>query len=217
MKFKKERRKLIKFARLMSREGLSPGTSGNLSIFNPEEQLMLITPSGVSYEKLKKKHLILMDLEGNVVEGKLKPSSEWHLHSYIYKNKIGSRAIVHSHSVFATTMSALRMPILPVHYAIVDANSYQIPCAEYKRYGTEDLARSALDAIGDSKAVLLANHGLLVYDESLKKAYGLSKEVEYLAEIQYRAMGIGKPVFLSEEELDEVSQAFKTYGQTKSK
>lgn len=215
MKFKKERKEIVKFAKLMSKEGLIPGTSGNISIYKPEEKLVLITPSGLSYDKLKKRHIVLMDLDGNVVEGKLKPSSEYLLHTYIYKNKIDARALVHTHSVFATAMSVLREPIKPVHYVIADANAYEIPCAPYKRYGTEDLARVALETIGDSKALLLANHGMLAYDESLEKAYSLAKEVEYIAEIQYRARAMGEPVLLTKEELDQVSQAFKSYGQVK--
>lgn len=215
MRFKKERRELIRFAKLMSEEGLSPGISGNLSIFKADENLVLITPSGMAYDKLMKRHIVLMDLEGNVLEGKMKPSSEYLLHTYIYKNKIGAKALVHTHSVFATAISTLRMPILPLHYVIADANAYQIPCAPYRRYGTEDLAKAALEAIGDSKALLLANHGLLAYGESIEEAYGLAKEVEYLAEIQYRARSMGEPVLLTPKEIEEVKEGFKTYGQDK--
>lgn len=213
MLYKKQRKKLVKYGKKLSRAGLCPGTSGNLSIFIPEEKLVLITPSGIDYEKTKKSDLVLMDLEGNIVEGVRKPSSEYHLHTLFYKNKKDAKALVHTHSVFATSIACMRMPIKAFHYQIADANTHQIPCAQYKRYGTEDLAKSAVKAAGSSKAVLLANHGLVVYDESIKKAYNLAKEVEYLAQIQYRTMVMGNTEVLSKDQIEEVALGFKTYGQ----
>lgn len=213
MIFEKERKQMVEYGRFMSKEGLSTGTSGNLSIFMPEEKLVLITPSGIGYFDTKPEDIVVMDLEGDVVEGNRKPSSEWHLHTLFYKNKAHARAVVHTHSVYCTTFASLRMPISPVHYVIADANTYQVPCAPYVRYGTKKLAEEAVKTAGESDAVLLANHGLVVCGTSLPSAYGLAKEVEYIAEIQYRAMSIGKPVLLTEEEIKEVTEGFKTYGQ----
>lgn len=213
MIFEKERKQLVEYGKLVSKEGLSSGTSGNLSIFLPEEKLVLISPSGIGYFDTRPEDIVVMNLEGEVVEGDKKPSSEWHLHTLFYKNKAHARAVVHTHSVYCTTFASLRMPISPVHYVIADTNSYQVPCAHYERYGTKKLAEEAVKAAGKSDAVLLANHGLVVCGTSLPTAYGLAKEVEYIAEIQYRAMSIGKPVLLTEEEIKEVSEAFKTYGQ----
>lgn len=213
MNYKNEREQLVKYGKLMSKEGLSPGTSGNLSIFIEKDKVILISPSGISYDKIETSDIVLMDLDGNLIGENRKPSSEWQLHIQIYKNKPKAKSIVHTHSIFATTISTLRMPILPVHYVIADANASKIACANYKRYGTKELADEAVSALGDSKAVLLANHGLVVYEKSLEDAFSLAKEVEYLAEIQYRAMSIGKPVLLTRKEIEEVSDGFKTYGQ----
>lgn len=215
MRYIKERELLVEYGKIMSKEGMSSGTSGNLSIFIPEENLVLITPSGIGYFDTKPEDIVLMTLEGEIVEGNKKPSSEWHLHTLFYKNKSDARAVVHTHSVFCTTLSALRMPILPVHYVIADANTHKVPCADYHRYGTEKLAEDAVKTAGESNAVLLANHGIVVCGKDLPSAYSLAKGMEYVAEIQYRSMSIGDPVLLTDEEMNEVSEGFKTYGQRK--
>ena len=103
------------------------------------------------------------------------------------------------------------MPIYPVHYVIADANAFEVPCARYERYGTEKLAKAAVEASGDSNAVLLANHGLVVCGKNMKSAYGLAKEMEYIA------MSVGKPVLLTDEEMEEVAEGFKSYGQAQKK
>lgn len=213
--YSEEKRQLIEYGRKMSQEGLSSGTSGNLSIYIKEDELVLITPSGIGYFDIKEEDIVVMDLDGKVVEGERKPSSEWHLHTLFYKNKPDAGAVVHTHSMFCSTLAALRMPIKAVHYVIADANTSEVPCAEYARYGTEELAKKAVEAAGPSDAVLLANHGLVVCGKNLPSAYGLAKEMEYIAEIQVRAMSIGQPVFLTKEEMDEVAEGFKTYGQIK--
>ena len=215
MKFEKQRHDLVAYGKKMSQEGLSPGTSGNLSIYIKEEETVLISPSGIDYDKTEPEDIVAIDLDGNILDGNRKPSSEWHLHTLFYKNKADIRAIVHTHSVYATTLSVLREPIKPIHYVIADAGSYEIACAAYARFGTEELAQNAVRAAGDSKAVLLANHGMLASGKDLKSAYSLAKNVEYLAQIQILSKSIGNPVLLTDEEMDEVKEAFKTYGQIK--
>lgn len=210
-----EKKELVEYGKKMSSEGLSSGTSGNLSIYLKEEGVVLITPSGIGYFDTKPEDIVAMDLEGNIIEGMRKPSSEWHLHTLFYKNKPEARAVVHTHSKFCTTLSTLRMPIKAVHYVIADAGTNEVPCAPYRRYGTEELAKVAVESAGESNAVLLANHGIVVCGKNLKSAYGLAKGMEYVAEIQVTAMSVGEPVVLSKEEMDEVLEGFKTYGQVK--
>ena len=208
-----EKKELVEYGKKMSAEGLSSGTSGNLSIYLKEEGVVLITPSGIGYFDTKPEDIVAMDLEGNIIEGTRKPSSEWHLHTLFYKNKPEARAVVHTHSKFCTTLSTLRMPIKAVHYVIADAGTNEVPCAPYRRYGTEELAKVAVESAEESNAVLLANHGIVVCGKNLKSAYGLAKGMEYVAEIQVTAMSVGEPVVLSKEEMDEVLEGFKTYGQ----
>lgn len=210
-----EKKELVEYGKKMSAEGLSSGTSGNLSIYLKEEGVVLITPSGIGYFDTTPEDIVVMDLEGNIIEGTRKPSSEWHLHTLFYKKKPEARAVVHTHSKFCTTLATLRMPIKAVHYVIADAGTNEVPCAPYRRYGTEELAKVAVESAGESNAVLLANHGIVVCGKNLKSAYGLAKGMEYVAEIQVTAMSVGEPVVLSKEEMDEVVEGFKTYGQVK--
>lgn len=210
-----EKKELVEYGKKMSSEGLSSGTSGNLSIYLKEEGVVLITPSGIGYFDTTPEDIVAMDLEGNIIEGSRKPSSEWHLHTLFYKNKPEARAVVHTHSKFCTTLATLRMPIKAVHYVIADAGTNEVPCAPYRRYGTEELAKVAVESAKESNAVLLANHGIVVCGKNLKSAYGLAKGMEYVAEIQVTAMSVGEPVVLSKEEMDEVLEGFKTYGQVK--
>ena len=102
-----------------------------------------------------------MDLEGNVVEGDKKPSSEWGLHTVFYVNKPDAGAVVHTHSAYCTTFACLNMPIKALHYVIGGAGTAEVPCAPYCTFGTRELAEAAIKACGKGKAVLLANHGLL--------------------------------------------------------
>lgn len=210
-----EKKELVEYGKKMSAEGLSSGTSGNLSIYLKEEGVVLITPSGIGYFDTEPEDIVVMDLEGNIVEGSRKPSSEWHLHTLFYKNKPEAGAVVHTHSKYCTTLSTLRMPIKAVHYVIADAGTDEVPCAPYRRYGTEELAKVAVEIAGESNAVLLANHGIVVCGKNLKSAYGLAKGMEYVAEIQVTAMSVGEPVVLTKEEMEEVMEGFKTYGQVK--
>ena len=158
----------------------------------------------------------IMDLNGNKVDGARKPSSEWDMHSEFYRKKPDCRAVVHTHSSFCTTFACLRMPIQAVHYVLADANAYEIPCTDYHTFGTPELAEDAVKTCGTGDAVLLANHGIIVCGKTLKSAFGLAKNLEFIAQLQYQAMCIGKPFVLGKSEMDEVFESFKSYGQPNS-
>ncbi|MEG2176339.1 MAG: L-fuculose-phosphate aldolase [Oscillibacter sp.] len=217
MLLQEEREQVVEYGKKMSAAGLSTGTSGNISIYNAEKKLMAISPSGIGYFDTKPEDVVITDLEANIVDGDKKPSSEWALHTIFYKNKPQARAVVHTHSVYCTTFAALGMPIRAVHYVIGDANTATIPCAPYEMFGTVALAEAAMKVCGESNAVLLGNHGLIVCGGSLKSAYSLACNVEYIAEVQYRAMCIGTPNILSDAEMAAVMERFKTYGQVTDK
>lgn len=213
MKYLEERQELIAYGKKMSQEGLAPGTSGNLSVFLKDEQLVLISPSGIDYLDLRPEDIVLIDLEGRVIEGDKKPSSEWFLHTSFYKERADISAIVHTHSIYCACLAAMRMPILAVHYVLADANTNKVPCAPYERYGSKDLAAKAVETCGQALAVLLANHGLVTLGKDLKSAFNLAKTLEYVAEIQVRTMAIGRPYVLNKKDMDQVIEAFKGYGQ----
>ena len=215
MLLEKERQQVVDYGKKMSSEGLTSGTSGNISIYNREEGLMAISPSGIGYFETKPEDVVIMNLQGEIVEGNRKPSSEWGLHTEMYKVKPACRAVVHTHSMYCTVFASLNQPLRAVHYVIGDAGTATVPCAPYETFGTEELAQSAARTIGESNAVLLANHGMLACGADIESAYGLAKGMEYCAELQYRCMCIGNPVILSDDEMDVVMEKFKSYGQKK--
>ena len=215
MKLEQERELLTEYGRRMSRAGLSVGTSGNLSIYVPEEGLMAITPSGLDYEATTPADIVVMDLEAHVVEGARKPSSEWALHTKFYQRHPAARAVVHTHSMYCTTLACLGKPLEAVHYAIGAAGAARVPVAPYHLFGTPELADAAVEACGDGKAVLLANHGLVAWEGSLPKAFSLARDLEFTAELQWRAMAVGTPNILTDSQMTEALERFKTYGQPK--
>ena len=215
MKLEQERELLTEYGRRMSRAGLSVGTSGNLSIYVPEEGLMAITPSGLDYEATAPADIVVMDLEAHVVEGARKPSSEWALHTKFYQRHPAARAVVHTHSMYCTTLACLGKPLEAVHYAIGAAGAARVPVAPYHLFGTPELAEAAVEACGDGKAVLLANHGLVAWEGNLPKAFSLARDLEFTAELQWRAMAVGTPNILTDSQMAEALERFKTYGQPK--
>ena len=215
MKLEKAREQLVAYGRQMSAAGLSTGTSGNLSIYDPEEGLMAITPSGLDYFSLTAEDVVVTDLEARVVEGTRKPSSEWVLHTLFYKRHPEARAVVHTHSMFCTTLAVLGQPIRAVHYAIAGAGVAEVPCAPYRLFGTEELAEQAVETCGDGRAVLLGNHGLVAWEESLSKAYALARDLEFVAELQWRAAAVGQANVLTGEQMAAALKRYETYGQQK--
>ena len=208
-----ERELIVEFGKKMSEAGLCPGTSGNLSIYDPETGHMAISPSGIDYFETKAEDIVITDLNAQIVEGDRKPSSEWALHTEFYKHKPNARAVVHTHSIYCTTLAVLGMPIKAVHYVIGDAGTHEIPCAEYQTFGTVELAQAAMKVCGESDAVLLGNHGIVVCGKSIDSAFSLARNCEYIARLQYQAMNIGTPNVLNEAQMEEVMKKFKTYGQ----
>lgn len=217
MLMQEERELVVEYGKKMSAAGLSTGTSGNISIYNAEKGLMAISPSGIDYFSTLPEDVVITDLEAKIIDGTRKPSSEWALHTLFYKNKPDARAVVHTHSMYCTTFAVLGQPVQAVHYVIGDANTATVPCTPYYTFGTVELAEAAVKTAGESNAVLLGNHGLVTCGKDIASAFSLARNMEYIAELQYRAMCIGKPNILSGEAMAEVMERFKSYGQPDSK
>ncbi|MCR0263864.1 L-fuculose-phosphate aldolase [[Clostridium] innocuum] len=213
MLMEKERQEIVDYGKKMSSAGLSKGTSGNISAYDPTCGYMAISPSGLDYFETNAEDIVILDLDGNIVEGNRKPSSEHALHATIYKLHPDARGVVHAHSTYCTTFACLKQPIEAVHYLLAGAQTYRIPCADYATYGTEELAEKVRQVKGNGLAMLLANHGMVAFGPSLSKAFNVAENVEWVAEIQWRTMCVGKPAVLSKEEIDVVVESFKTYGQ----
>lgn len=215
MLMEKERIAIVEFGKKMSSQGLSKGTSGNLSCYDPESGYMAIGPSGLGYFETTPEDVVVMDLQGNIIEGSRKPSSEHDLHATVYRHRADARAVVHTHSTFCTTFACLRQPLDAVHYVISGAGVDEVPCAEYATFGTPELAANVGKAMGDSKALLLSNHGLVTCGPSMDKAFGLAVNMEFVAEMQWRAMAVGTPAILTGEEMADVRVRMQSYGQAK--
>ncbi len=217
MLMEKARIEVVEYGKRLLSDGLTEGTAGNISVYDPECGCMAISPSGVAYPDTRPEDVVIMDLEGNVFDGDRRPSSEHALHSVFYKTRPGARAVVHTHSMYCTTLACMGVALESVHYAIADAGVTRIPLAPYRTFGTPELAQAVADTLCDGKAVLMKNHGMIACGDSIRSAYSLAKTCEWCAEIQWRAMAAGKPSLLSGEEMREAIARYADYGQTPGK
>ena len=204
------RTQLIATARAMQPAGLNRGTAGNVSVRHAEG--FYITPTGMAYEALRDDDIPLMGLDGTHT-GKRKPSSEWRFHRDLYASRPEVGAVLHAHSPFAVSLACLRLGIPAFHYMIARFGGDSIRCARYAIFGSEALSTAALAAMAERKGCLLANHGMLVAGRDLAEALALAIELEELCEQYWRASQLGSPVLLSAEEMAEVLDKFKGYGQ----
>jgi len=199
------RGELARVAKKLDTQGLNRGSSGNLSVRCGDG--MLITPSGMGAEGLTGDHMVLMSLDGEA-SGKLKPSSEWLFHRDIYAARPEFGAVIHTHSVAATTLACMRRDIPPFHYMILMAGGDSIRCSGYATFGTQELSDAVLEAMQDRRACLMANHGMIAAGKNLADAFKLAVEVETLAEQYLRALQAGGPELLTDDELLDVQRQF---------
>jgi L-fuculose-phosphate aldolase len=203
---------LLEAARNLSALGLNKGTSGNASIRLSDG--FLVTPSGVPAEQLSEDSMVYMQWNGTPEPGK-KPSSEWRMHMDILQARPEVNAILHCHSMFATTIACLARNVPPFHYMIAAVGGDNIRCAPYALFGTQALSDTAVVALQDRKACLLAHHGMLALGKDLSQALAVAVEVENLCEQYWRLLQLGEPKLLSAQQMQEVEAQFKDYGQWK--
>ena len=200
---------LIEYARRMNRSGINQGTSGNLSV--RQDEGMLITPSAVPYGELEPGDIVRVNPDGSAT-GRRKPSSEWRLHLDVYRKRTDAEAILHAHPVHCTALACLRRGIPAFHYMVAVAGGSDIRCAPYATFGTRELAAFACSTLGSDKAVLLAHHGLLTAGSDLPEAFMVAEQVEYCAELYWRARAVGKPAVIPDGEMDTIIEKFTDYG-----
>jgi L-fuculose-phosphate aldolase len=205
------RDELVATARRMSELGLAPGTSGNASVRTARG--LLVTPSGMAYDQLRGDDAVAIDLDGTIRPGQRAPSTEWRLHRDILAARPDAHAIVHTHSLYCTTVACLRRPIPAIHYMVVHAGGDEIPCADYATFGTAELAAAVVRALGRGHACLMANHGMVALGASPAGALRLAADVETLAAQYWHAAQLGQPHVLPPDELDRVRAGFAGYGQ----
>ena len=191
--------------------GLNHGATGNCSI--RKEEGFLISPSGISNDSLKPEHIVLMKMDGTLVNPKkLQPSSEWLFHRDIFTSRKDVNAVVHTHSVYASALSVLGAAIPQFHYMIAVTGGKEIPCAQYAMFGTQELSDNILKSLGKQKACLMSNHGLITVGTDLKEAVDIAEEVEHLSKMYVKANMPRKPHLLSDKEMDDVLKRFQSYG-----
>lgn len=208
-----ERKKIVEYGKKMIETGLTVGTGGNISIFDREQGYMAISPSGIPYHEMQEEDVVIMDLEGNVVEGEKKPSSEHDMHSTVYRNRKDANAMFHTHALYATTIACLNIELPAVDYLVAHSGGKNIRCAEYASFGTKQLAENAIKAMEGRNAVLLANHGMNCIGPTIEKAFAITNQLEFCCRLYWQASAMGTPVLLSDEEMDRMVDRFQSYGE----
>lgn len=197
---------VVRVARLLRERGLAVGTSGNVGA-RLDDGRIAITPSTMDYDEMTADDVVIVAADGSPSEGRHRPSSELHLHVAVFAARPEIRAIVHTHSPFATTFGAARREIPAVHYVLallVAPGRDRLRVASYATFGTEELARNVAATLGEDNAVLLANHGAIAVAGSLASALSRAERVEELAMLAWRAEQIGGATLLDAAELDRV-------------
>jgi L-fuculose-phosphate aldolase len=199
----------------MSRKGLAPGRSGNVS--RRWADGMLITSSGLSYDSIAPVDIVFVDADGKAPAGQRKPSSEAPFHLAIYRTRPDCRAIVHTHSLHATVLACARKSIPAFHYMVAVAGGTDIPCVPYATFGSAELSRHVADGLKQRDACLMANHGAIAIGGTCTAALDLASEVENLASQYCKLLTLGKPIILDDAEMQIVLAKFKNYGQKAQK
>lgn len=195
-------------------EKLVVGTAGNVSVRVGD--LIAISPSGFDYAEMTANEVAVVDLGGNQISGVYAPSSELQLHLAIYQSS-EHQAIVHTHATASTALSLVvdQVPLSHYYSALFGG---QIRVAAYHTFGSPELADAVERAMRNRNGALMSNHGAVVAASSAAKAYELAQYLEYVCEIQLKALSTGLPVkTLSQDDLHEVMQRISSYGQSKPK
>lgn len=208
-----ERKEVIEIGLEMVKTNLVVGTWGNISR-RIDENLMAITPSGMDYDSLKPEDIVIVDMEGNVVEGDRKPSIEYIMHMEIYKDRDDINGIVHTHSIYCTAFAAARMGIPACLDDLVQIVGGNVRVAKYALPGTMDLAKNVVNALEERNAVILSNHGAVAGGRDLKEALKTALVLEKSAQAAIFAETIGGVVPLRRKEIESMRDFYlNEYGQ----
>jgi L-ribulose-5-phosphate 4-epimerase len=189
-------------------------TGGNVSARDPETGLVVIKPSGVRYEALRPADHVVVNLDGEVVEGDLKPSSDVASHLYIYRQRTDVNGVVHTHSPYATAFAAVGKPIPCCLTAIADEFGGPIPCAGFALIGSEAIGKQVVKYIGSSKAVLLKQHGVFAIGETAEAAVKAAVMVEDVAKTVWLAFQIGEVMEIDQKAIEKLHDRYThVYGQ----
>jgi L-ribulose-5-phosphate 4-epimerase len=206
--FERLKEELVQLHLELPKNNLVAWTSGNVSGRDPETGFVIIKPSGIRYEQLTPADMVVVDLDGGVVEGKHRPSSDTFAHVYIYRHRPDVNGVVHTHSTYATAFAAVGRAIPPVLTAICDEFGGPIPVGAYARIGGDEIGQEIVRAIGSSPAILMKNHGVFTIGKTPEAAVKAAVMVEDVARTVYYALQLGQP---EEIPAEEVARAHRRY------
>lgn len=207
------RQRMVAVMQAMEARGLNRGTSGNISARLGDG--MLVSPTGVPPERLTPEAMVYVAADDSIPEGQLKPSSEWRMHMQILRRRPDVGGVVHCHSRHATILACAGKPIPAVHYMVGVSGGSSVPVAPYATFGSEALADAVVNALDGRYATLMANHGQIAVAPSLDFALLIAEEIEEQAAVYWGCLAIGGPNLLSDGQMEEIMQRFKSYGQKK--
>jgi L-ribulose-5-phosphate 4-epimerase len=198
----------------LPKNGLVAWTSGNISGRDAGTDLVVIKPSGVRYETMRPEDLIVVDLEGDVVEGHLSPSVDTPTHLYVYRHRPAVGGVVHTHSPYATAFAALGRPIPVCLTAMADEFGCAIPCGAYCKIGGEEIGEEIVRSIGDSPGILIKSHGVFTIGPTATAATKAAVMVEDVARTVHLALQLGQPEEIPPEEVTRCHRRYvEKYGQ----
>ncbi len=214
MRLEAVREHLVELHQELPRYNLVVWTGGNISARDPETGLVAIKPSGVRYDDLTAESMVVLDLDGTVVEGDHKPSSDTASHLYIYRHRPDVNGVVHTHSRYATAFAAVGRSIPVFLTSQADEFGGEIPCAGFTLIGDEGIGKLVVEGIGRSPAILLRNHGVFTVGASASAAVKAAVMTEDVAATVWAALQIGVPDVLSDDAVARLHQRYTTeYGQ----
>lgn len=203
------RREVADALQYLDEQGLNFGTAGNVSVRT--ERGYMVSPSALAPRDVDAHSVVELDIEGEPLSGGI-PTTEWRIHRDLYAEIPTAQAIVHMHSTYATALASLREDLPPFHYMIGKAGGDVIRCATYATYGSQELSDNVIEALGDRRACLMANHGMVAYADSMAKALTLAVEIESLCRQYLIARAAGTPVLLTDEQMAEARAKLARYG-----
>ncbi|MGZ8438942.1 MAG: L-ribulose-5-phosphate 4-epimerase [Candidatus Limnocylindrales bacterium] len=214
MRLESLRRELVDLHDELPRHGLVVWTGGNVSARDPDSGLVAIKPSGVRYGELTADSMVVLDLDGRIVEGDLKPSSDTASHLYIYRHRPDVNGVVHTHSRYATAFAAVGRSIPVYLTAQADEFGGEIPCAGFAFIGDDSIGSLVVEEIGQSPAILLKNHGVFTVGGSARAAVKAAVMVEDIAATVFAALQLGTPDVLPDDAVERLHRRYTTvYGQ----
>ena len=211
MKNSRAREEIARYGLKMLQKGLTRGTGGNLSC-RGEKGCIAVSPSGMDYDRITPDDVVILSEKGDVLSGRKHPSSEVPLHLEFYENRPETEAVVHTHSLHVSVLACLGWEIPSFHYLMASFGG-EIPVAHYAPFGSRELALTAVHAIGEGNAVILANHGLVTVGHNLREAFSFAETAEFLAEIYFKTKCVGEPQCLDDEQVAELAKLFENYSQ----